>query len=279
MSDTRYSEEVARIREKFFAHNPVVVTAAIRRHKVVTDTVGRVWASFSVTDPTPDEIRLAVSNAIPEGVSPVDGTFYPVDDATITGLIRRDTKVRALSEDRKHYKELSSNVLMDDTDQSIWEIRALEGKSYLVRVEEESLDDILASIPTTDDSGWNPKGASDLREAASTMEIPDAEYPLVNYYDPMQHAVRGAMLVKAGDGMASLYNWEEDATVEVPSALLVSLTSVTPKKTDLGQFTKPKEGTPTTNADLTEYYRKWFKYAPEYFEQMRQDVLEREKVA
>ena len=129
------------------------VTAALLDHSPVTEAISKVLFQVSTLDATRDDMRTAIQKQLPEGVNFIPRSFTVADtrNLAISGLVTR-TQVtldgESLHADGK-YRVMSSNVLMDIEDKSLWNVTAKDGKRTLSRQCEESLADMLSEVSCT----------------------------------------------------------------------------------------------------------------------------------
>ena len=116
----------------------------------VSDSVCRVRVELKNCDwNNPKDLLLSVANTLGDGIIPVEGSFQRVDDRNniFVGLVTRGiaTCTVAESEFNQRFTQVAKNVLMDNTDQSVWNLVSNEqGQVVLARQLDENLTDLVA---------------------------------------------------------------------------------------------------------------------------------------
>lgn len=79
-------------------------------------------------------------------VVPIDNSFKTIRAGVAVGFVRANKEIRYIGymqDVRAAYRVLSSNVMMDNKDKSLWEIRTGKGGTYLARHGNEDLSELL----------------------------------------------------------------------------------------------------------------------------------------
>lgn len=78
--------------------------------------------------------------------APVKASFKKIQDGVAVGFLRANREVRAVSDkELKAYRVMSSNMIMDDTDKSLWEVKSGAAGKFLARHGQEDLSALVAS--------------------------------------------------------------------------------------------------------------------------------------
>jgi len=119
-------------------------TVAVTDFEMKTPTLAKVIVSFTGQQ-TKDSIRASVGSKFSHLAAIVEDSFRIIKAGVAVGFIRAHKEVRVLNEKevRASYRVMSSNIMMDNKDKSLWEVR--EGKSgkYLARHGHEDLSELV----------------------------------------------------------------------------------------------------------------------------------------
>lgn len=116
----------------------------------VSDSVCRVRVSLDNCNwNDPKDLLLAVANTLGDGIIPVEGSYQQVADGDniFVGLVTRGiaTCTVAESEYKERFTQVAKNVLMDNADQSVWDLVSnSDGQVVLARQMDENLNDLVA---------------------------------------------------------------------------------------------------------------------------------------
>lgn len=146
-------------------------TISMNDYRIVSDTLAEVVVSCT-GDMNKDERAIALSKLFNEDLSPVQGSFTWLSDGVATGFVSLAPAVQVVEGDSQlaSYKQLASNMYMDEQDDSLWEMREGAGGKYLVRQSKDELPAILASTKAPRRAGI-PSLSSVVRAAAKENEL------------------------------------------------------------------------------------------------------------
>lgn len=158
------------LRSKFIKKTGGVPTVTIEGHKVLSNNIVKVVASFN-RQPSVAEARAALSKAFGGKARAIAGTFRPVrmegNRVGMTGFMTLNTETKVLtSEVASHMREMASNILMDDVDSSVWNVsESATGQKFITRKLNEDLSE-LVSLASTEK--YDVPSMSVVASAAST---------------------------------------------------------------------------------------------------------------
>lgn len=119
-------------------------TVSITDYELVTPTLARVVVSYTGA-PTKDQITATLLDKFQRLAAPVDNSFQMVKAGVAVGFIRANKEVRVVDdkEIRASYKVMSSNIMMDSRDKSLWEMKEGRGGKFLARHGQEDLSELV----------------------------------------------------------------------------------------------------------------------------------------
>lgn len=229
-------------------------TVAITDFELKSPTIAKVIISFTGRQ-TKDTIRAALLEKLDNQAAPVENSFRIVKAGIAVGFLRANTEVRVCDtkELRASYRVMSSNIMMDNKDRSLWEVREGAGGKYLARHGNEDLSELIEAAT---------KHRQDVPGLSKLSLAKAAKHEVV------------AFVSAAGDmdyGFAIATN---DTKVRVVSSTTRTAVTVDyDMVTFMGQCPVPRSVnrkileagvSREDNKQQIEYYSKLFSYSPEY---------------
>ncbi len=127
----------------------------------VSDKVCRVRVAMKNCNwNDPADLLLSVANTLGDGIIPVEGSFQQVDpnNNIFVGLVQRGIATCTVAQDEfeERFTEVAKNVLMDNVDQTVWNLVSNEsGQVVLARQQDEDLNDLVAIARSVNTSNKN----------------------------------------------------------------------------------------------------------------------------
>jgi hypothetical protein len=122
-------------------------TVSITDYKVIAPKLARVVAAFTGKH-TRDTLTESITAQLKHLATPVENSFRLIKDSVAVGFIRANTEVRVLedkNELRTKYKTMASNIMMDNKDKTLWEVKEGAGGKFLARHGTEDLSELVES--------------------------------------------------------------------------------------------------------------------------------------
>lgn len=118
---------MANVGDALVARLSSTIAATVVDFKVVSPSLARVVATFNSVDAAPETLSAALSTALSNNATPVEGSWRRVSsygNPAMVGFVSLNRETRPYSESAaKRMTALSSNMLMDAQDDSLWEVR------------------------------------------------------------------------------------------------------------------------------------------------------------
>ncbi|QJT71064.1 hypothetical protein GR11A_00026 [Vibrio phage vB_VcorM_GR11A] len=132
--------------------------ARIYSHKVVSPEVAKVVVTLSGQPKDKAEASAAIAKALGNKVSAIANTFRTIDESvhtsriTLAGYIAPNRESMPLTEEvAGRMREMSSNILMDETDNTFWQVQKSEsGASFITRQFREDLSELVSIASVKD---------------------------------------------------------------------------------------------------------------------------------
>jgi len=169
------------------------IVATVHDYQQFTPRLARVVVCFNTDDADPADLGAAVTAALGGKAVPVEDSFRFVHShalPTAVGFIRSNTEVLDFDEAQKRsMRTIAANVLMDASDESIWEVRhATAGAKVLVRQGTEDLASVLETAAV--------RVQRTPMLASLGVEFPEPR-KFVAFVDPRFNAVRYGYVIES----------------------------------------------------------------------------------
>ncbi|QJT70888.1 hypothetical protein GR7B_00090 [Vibrio phage vB_VcorM_GR7B] len=169
--------------------------AKVTSHHLVNPALAKVIVTLSSTPKTREEANTAIANVFGNKVSPVRDSFRTIDISPYTGrvvlsgFIAPNVESMPLTEEvASRMREMSSNILMDEVDSSMWQVSASEsGAKFITRQFQEDLSELVSLASTRNKEVANveatiePIGSEVSIEAAEYVAFVNTETAAVDY--------------------------------------------------------------------------------------------------
>lgn len=260
-------------------------------HQLTNSGLAKVIATATTANVTPDIARAAIAKATK--AFPVSGSFRVMANTlipTVVGFVRDPIDVRTLSAtEMSSYRVLSSNMLMDDSDSSLWEVQSADegGNRRLVRKSSDSLGSLLnaACIDSPAAGGLTRKlgKVTASMVTASTSDI----HTFGSFVNPFTNTVGYGYFISAGNDEqferqghsiehpVEVVTIPEEAqtassmsTLVIPSSTVIETVSIGSQEPVFASLATPQN----SREALRDYYTKVFSYNPPYFAQLRKII-------
>jgi hypothetical protein len=120
-------------------------TVTIADYEMLTPTLAKVVISYTGKY-NKESIRASLRAKLDKRAVPVEDSFRQVKAGVAVGFLRANTEVRVLDtkELRANYRVVgSSNIMMNEADNSLWEVKTGKGGTYLARHGNEDLSELI----------------------------------------------------------------------------------------------------------------------------------------
>ena len=115
------------------------VTVALIDYELKSPTLAKVIISYT-GDPTAETIKATLAKKLDYLATPVSASFKKLRNGVAVGFLRANKTIRNIDKkDEEQYRVLSSNILMDKSDSSLWDVKEGTAGKYLARHGKEDL--------------------------------------------------------------------------------------------------------------------------------------------
>ncbi len=246
-----------------------IQTIAVTDYSVINPTLAKVIVAYTGMV-TKAEMAEAIAQDFSEKAVPVLSSFRSIGKNSAVGFLRANKEIRVLGDDpkevqaaRKQYRVLGSNIMMDNADKSLWEIRSGPGGKFLARHGQEDLAELV-------EANTNHR-RQDVPKLSRLTMARAAKGEFAAFVTP-DGVMDYGFVLRANSQKCEVLSQAIRTTKVVPMELVASLHQVNIAR-DVHQMvvaalTKEQQ---KTEAD---YWRTLFSYAPDYAEQMVRYVEE-----
>lgn len=227
----------------------------------INSEVSKVLVDITPLSEDREKNFQAIANLFDNQARPIEGSFRKVfssQGSLIVGFITQNAEVReATASTLQNYKVMAGNLLMDETDSTLWEVKNVEGSKYLIRKSEESLSELVSLASVSKAPHYS--NTQSLKHLAMAS-IDEGEFAAFVSLDSLD--------VKIGHVIASEGNKFEimcsnGQTENIHKEQIIETALVKPEHA--ADLTVPSQG---NRESLKEYYRQWFSYSDEYAQKM-----------
>lgn len=242
----------------------IVSTVSITDYKMQTNTLAKVMVSFTGNQ-TKDELRAALTEKFDGLAAPVEDSFRIVKAGVAVGFVRANKEVRVVDdrELRAAYRVMSSNIMMDNADKSLWEIREGKAGKFLARHGHEDLSELVnASVNRRQD-------IPAIRHIQIAKAAPGEFVSFVSKTGDMDHG----FCVASSDKQVKLVSMTSRSATVVDYEVVTAISQVPIHKA----FVKQMATAGISRADKQqqiEYWTKLYSWAPEYLNSKIEQVNE-----
>lgn len=243
----------------------MIKTVSVTDHKLVRPNLARVIIAWSGS-PHRSELKDMLCAKLQHLAAPVEGSFRKLSDNTAIGFIRANRAIRELDAQglkskalTARYKVMSSNILMDNQDRSLWELRnGPGGNHYIARHGHEDLTTLIEAASS--------HGRSDVPRLGRITMASAASGELASFCT-MNGSTDYGFVIKAGADSTTVVSSTTGQSTQVPNSMINSLHPVRIDRAT-HEVIKAKIEDPQGRAKAIDYWRELFSYAPDYMEKM-----------
>jgi hypothetical protein len=275
------------------------LSATIADFKMITPTLARVVATFNTLENVPrEQLAASVGRALDNAATVVEGSWRRLETSGSPAMVgfvtaNRET-VPYTDETSKNKVVLSSNMLMDSKDDSLWEVRSDgAGGKMLCRQEQDSLKQLMETarvrqprapqlerVMSGVDRGnfvayVNPVTEVLCHGYVTATDIEIAPQPTGGLdLDPLDQSQEGVEILpmdlepdntgdetNGGGNRIAQRMRDENAPITVPCALIVESASMNGGDAH-AEVAAPANA--NNKASLTDYYSKLYRYNAPY---------------
>jgi len=229
-------------------------TVSITDFRMKSPQLAKVIISYT-GDVNRQFLHEALLAKFDEQAQPIKSSFKKIKDGVAVGFVKANRTIRVVDDKQiKAYRKIgASNILMDDGDKSLWEVKSgAGGKKYLARHGQEDLSALVASVKLH---------RTDIPRLAQLTIAKAAPHELVAFVDDEGDVDHGfAMGTTDAKVRVFSFNRRMPLTVEYDSVVSIYPTTIPANLHQTVQASLSQEEKNDANA----YWRLLFGFAPDY---------------
>ncbi len=242
-------------------------TASITSFQMKSPVLAKVVVS-TTGNPTPEELRQILAEKMDYKAAVVDNSFRQIRAGVMVGFMRANREVRVVepSELKASYRVLSSNILMDNHDRSLWELKSGAGGQYLARQTDEDLSELIEANVT--------HMRQDVPKIHQLTASRVRSNELVAFVTPNGSLDYGFVL-RSNSQKAKVLAMSTQAPVTVENELIAGIYQVEVDREvnrKLATHLRANGLTPGQKLNEVQYYRALYDYSPEYLDKVIKQI-------
>lgn len=240
-------------------------TLNVNDYEMLSPTLARVVVTYTGTLPVREEIRAAVARMFGGAASPVAESFRKVTDGVIAGFVKASREVREYDEGlvtAGKMRVVASNMLMDNTDHTLWEVKESSTGKYTVRKSDEDLSALVHLACRTQMT---------QPTLAHLASMPAEPKEFAAFVSEDSEEVEHGYVIASEKGKMTVLPAGSDTPVEVTTAHLVEVMNLDGEDSKAFGHEMAAE-VAADKATMIEYYKKMFSYSPEYIAKVIQII-------
>lgn len=243
-------------------------TVSITDFKIVAKKLAKVIVAFT-SKPTREEVVEALTAKMQYLAAPVENSFRIIKDNVAVGFVRASTEVRAIEDKeqlRANYKVMASNILMDNADKTLWEVKEGASGKFLARHGHEDLSELVgAAINHRQDV---PK----IRQLAQASVAPREFVAFASASGDMDYGF--CIKAHTKEGVVCVVSATTGQAVNIPADVVASVIPVGGVKIPLSAHQRITAAGIDRNAvgQEKDYYTRLYSYAPDYLAEVIRQV-------
>jgi hypothetical protein len=240
-----------------------VNTVNIIDYEIKTPQLAKVIISFT-GNPSAEEMKAALAKKLEYAAVPVSSSFKQIKEGVAIGFVRANKAIRSVSKKdvEARYRVMSSNILMDNEDRTLWDVKEGASGKYLARHGQEDLTALVqASVQRRPD-------LPALRHITIAKAAPSEMVAFVDAEGDMDYG----FAIGTNDEKVKVLSFNRRIPVSIEYDRVVSIQPVAVPKELKAEVLAAM--TAAEKKEAIEYYQKLYGYSPEYVRMITQQINE-----
>ena len=240
-------------------------TVNIHDYELMTPTLAKVIVTYTGDLPRHEELRSQISTLFKGFAAPVVASFRKLDRIgnknAVIGFVKSVVEIRTLESANAEggkMRAIASNLLMDETDKSLWEIKTGSTGQYIARQGNDDFKE-LVGLATA-----RVKGVPTLNQIAmSSTETKE----FAAYVCPVSEEVmHGYVVASNNDEIEVVPFGDSDASIKVQEANLIEVINLDGE--DQNTLGRMSQSAGVDKNAMIEYYKKAYQHSPDYVQKI-----------
>ena len=245
-------------------------TVSVHDYTMVSPTVARVILSHTGTVPTQEEIRQKISACFENNAAAIAGSFRQLtangDIKSAIGFVKMSREVRPFDENEikasaENFKVMASNLLMQKSDNSMWEIKSGASGKYLAKQTNDDLRELIHLA-------HNPVNSLPRFSAIASLASITQPREFAAYVDLDAEEVMHGFVVASNDESLTILSRETGETVEVAANQLIQVQDLEGEEQIALTASPEMQNFGQDAAGMIAYYKLAYRHSPEYVQKL-----------
>lgn len=238
-------------------------TVNITDFRIKSPTLAKVIISYT-GQVDREYIRKTLTDKLSGAATPVVSSFKEVKPGVAVGFIKATKDIRSVSDKQitAGYRAMGGNVLMDKSDNTLWDVKNGAAGKYLVRQEQEDLTALVMAAAHR---------RADVPRLSQITVAAAAAKELVAFVDA-DGDVDCGFAMKGNDSAVKVMSFNRRIPVTVDYDTVVSISKLQIPREIHNQVIASM--TPAEKSDAKAYWEKLFFWAPDYLRRIKDYVDE-----
>lgn len=227
--------------------------------RVIANTVGRM---------DQQEMSDRIAAIFQNRATPIRSSFRWLQEGrSAIGFVAVQTAVRAFTQDQvgTKYTAIKANMFMDKGDESVWEVKSGSGGGYLARTGQDNLAELIEASRISP-RGSTPRMSSIVAASAKAKE-------LIAFVDTRTGTMDYGFCLSSKGGDPVVLSSVTAQPVDVTANSVVGVYEIEiPKNIHTAISAANKVVAAGDTSGMIDYYKKAYAYAPDYLEQIIQQI-------
>lgn len=244
----------------------VTDTVALTDYEVLSASLAKVVISFTGKH-SKESIAASLSEQMKYLAAPVENSFRQVRAGVAVGFVRSNRTIRTIDSDkelRASYRVMAgSNILMDNADKTLWEVRDGKAGKYLARHGNEDLSELVeASVARRSD-------IPSLHAITMATAVPREFVSFASASGDMDYG----FCVQASKDKLRVVSSSQSQAIVIPHSVVAGIYQVGIQKSDNDRLVKAGLSRGEKDKEI-EYYKRLYSYAPDYLREVVSQIEE-----
>lgn len=245
-------------------------TVSVHDYTMVSPTVARVVLAHTGQVPSQEEIRQKISALFDNNAAAIAGSFRQLTSAgdvkSVVGFVKMSREVRPFGDEEikasaENFKVMASNLLMQKSDSTMWEIKSGAMGKYLAKQTGDDLRELvhLAHNPVS--------GLPRFNQLASLASMTQPR-EFAAFVDLGAEEVMHGFVVESSEDKLTVLARETGEVVEVATNQLVQVQDLEGEETAALTASPEMQNFGQDKSGMISYYKLAYRYAPDYVQKI-----------
>ena len=242
-----------------------VNTVSVTDFEMVAAKLARVVVAYTGKH-TMDSISAELSKQLKYAAAPVEASFRKVKEGVLIGFVRANIAVRVVEDEqelRANYRVMSSNIMMDNSDKTLWDLKQGKGGTYLARHGNEDLSELVSLAAS------HRSDVPNLRKITTAKASRGEFVAFASASGDMDYG----FCTRTGDDRLQVVSVSQGKAVTIPHEVVAQVSQVKILKSDHERLVKAGLTREQKDKEI-EYYARLYSYSPQFVADIKEQIEE-----